>query len=420
MHGHTNCEHLSHTDLGENHFLVCQILRLSQGRERKLLAKQLATLAGIDVTVDMSIELPDRAAFYEFSGQVSNVLRVAPLVDYLVFKDNRELLAALLTRKDVEEVVSYVHLLLRPAPFRKTQKMHFSKCGLARYSSFPFTIVSDQCSFTHARGEETGVPQDARHDRRLQHEVRGKFKIVLTKCNSTSWQKIVCSYLRSRAYWNPIATGSYVLLCNILPFSFRKHHGLAAFLQAVRLDSLESAKILIEGGLDVRLFQYCSPMCKSQNILNVVCTQVNASYDEESPGPHRDTTPLMAASNNPEITTMLLTKGADPTLCIRQTALHLAAYDGNTECVKLLLDAGADVNAMDNMEQTPLHNAAKRGHAKVYALLISRGADKKVKSWIGETPQGIILRRRTPLEKIRNGLAHVKESVLRSSRKPNK
>ena len=54
------------------------------------------------------------------------------------------------------------------------------------------------------------------------------------------------------------------------------------------------------------------------------------------------------------------------------TALHEAAYLGSYTVCRLLLDAGADVNALHGGTYTPLHYAAIR--QKLIALLLSRGA----------------------------------------------
>lgn len=51
--------------------------------------------------------------------------------------------------------------------------------------------------------------------------------------------------------------------------------------------------------------------------------------------------------------------------------LIMAAYKGYTEIVKLLLEAGADVSAVDpGMKATALHAAAYAGHAEAAKLLI--------------------------------------------------
>ena len=58
-------------------------------------------------------------------------------------------------------------------------------------------------------------------------------------------------------------------------------------------------------------------------------------------------------------------------------ALHDAAYLGLSTVCRLLLDAGADVNAPHNVvgdPNTPIHYAVNRSHQKVIALLLSRGA----------------------------------------------
>ena len=55
----------------------------------------------------------------------------------------------------------------------------------------------------------------------------------------------------------------------------------------------------------------------------------------------------------------------------RSPALHSAAQAGSGDTVKLLLDGGAEVNAVDIINQsTPLHHAAHAGSGEVVKLLL--------------------------------------------------
>lgn len=67
------------------------------------------------------------------------------------------------------------------------------------------------------------------------------------------------------------------------------------------------------------------------------------------------------------------------------TPLHNAAYRGDINAVKTLIEQGADVNARAG-QVAPLHTAASEGHANVVALLIEKGADVNAKSRWGYTP----------------------------------
>ena len=65
-----------------------------------------------------------------------------------------------------------------------------------------------------------------------------------------------------------------------------------------------------------------------------------------------------------------------------------AAYEGHTETVKALLEAGADVNAKivegEFKGATALFWAAGKGHTEIVQVLIAKGADvnaKGVKGW---------------------------------------
>ncbi|PNH11189.1 E3 ubiquitin-protein ligase [Tetrabaena socialis] len=68
------------------------------------------------------------------------------------------------------------------------------------------------------------------------------------------------------------------------------------------------------------------------------------------------------------------------------TALHFASFNGRTETVKALLQAGTDVAAKDNYGSTALHWASKAGHKEVVEALLQAEADVAAKNKAGETP----------------------------------
>ncbi len=61
--------------------------------------------------------------------------------------------------------------------------------------------------------------------------------------------------------------------------------------------------------------------------------------------------------------------------------LHVAAAAGTLECVKLLLDYGADVSVrMDKLNDTALWQAASQGHLEIVVELLNSGAHPKAKT----------------------------------------
>ena len=52
------------------------------------------------------------------------------------------------------------------------------------------------------------------------------------------------------------------------------------------------------------------------------------------------------------------------------TALHYAATQGSEACVRMLIDARADVNAKEKDEGTALHHAAEQGNGACVQVLI--------------------------------------------------
>lgn len=61
-----------------------------------------------------------------------------------------------------------------------------------------------------------------------------------------------------------------------------------------------------------------------------------------------------------------------------QTAMHWAAKWNFTEILHLLLEKGANVNAMDVGQWTPLFLAAKHGHLEAVKILLGGKANPKL------------------------------------------
>jgi ankyrin repeat protein len=105
-------------------------------------------------------------------------------------------------------------------------------------------------------------------------------------------------------------------------------------------------------------------------------------------------TPLMSAAfgnangAGPETAQLLIDYGADVNaLCIKGTnALHVCAAYGSYSLMEQLIMRGGDLAQSDNIGETPLHKAALRGELEIVRLLLRHGADPSVKSTFGYTP----------------------------------
>ena len=81
-----------------------------------------------------------------------------------------------------------------------------------------------------------------------------------------------------------------------------------------------------------------------------------------------------------------LKSGANPNVTFDRgavddmTPLRLSVVHGHTDLVRLLLQAGADVNVQNEYGETVLHQAAWQGHASIVALLLEQGADVNVQN----------------------------------------
>eukprot|EP00397_Hematodinium_sp_SG-2012_P005702 GEMP01005724.1.p1 GENE.GEMP01005724.1~~GEMP01005724.1.p1 ORF type:complete len:558 (+),score=107.75 GEMP01005724.1:52-1725(+) len=98
---------------------------------------------------------------------------------------------------------------------------------------------------------------------------------------------------------------------------------------------------------------------------------------------------LAAKAGHAQCVRVLLNADADihVTDNVRCTALYRAAWNGHTDCVNVLLAHGAKVNVCcSTTGSTPLHGAAWRGHSAVVRTLLQYGANTRAMDYNGATP----------------------------------
>lgn len=69
------------------------------------------------------------------------------------------------------------------------------------------------------------------------------------------------------------------------------------------------------------------------------------------------------------------------------TPLHLAAQQGDAEMVRLLIEAGAEVDAQGDLCVTPLYQGVMEGHVAVARRLLESGADPDAPNELNVTPR---------------------------------
>jgi uncharacterized protein len=109
---------------------------------------------------------------------------------------------------------------------------------------------------------------------------------------------------------------------------------------------------------------------------------------------------LAAFFRHTEAVRLLLDRGADITsyslfekpYIPKNTALHAALAGGAWDAAALLVERGANVNAVDSSGMVPLHNAAFAGHIPSAELLLARGAEVNVRDTQNQTPLAVAVK----------------------------
>ena len=136
---------------------------------------------------------------------------------------------------------------------------------------------------------------------------------------------------------------------------------MTALLKAIQKQNLAHVSELVEKGVDVN------------------------ELDESA-----ESAIVMAAYlGNADIVKRLLQAGADLTAVdpgMKATALHAAAYAGRSEAAKLLIEWGVAINKQGPVNgYTALHDAIWQGHVQTAQILIDAGINLALKSHHGET-----------------------------------
>jgi ankyrin repeat protein len=100
------------------------------------------------------------------------------------------------------------------------------------------------------------------------------------------------------------------------------------------------------------------------------------------------TTPLhdACAGNHVECVRLLLEHGADMTIPDWEGSVPLHFCDRSLECTQLLVQAGCPINIKNTKGYTLLHVACGRGESDIVHFLVNNGADLNCRLNGGETP----------------------------------
>ena len=114
---------------------------------------------------------------------------------------------------------------------------------------------------------------------------------------------------------------------------------------------------------------------------------LDAGWPVNARRPEREDTPLHFAANA-AVAAVLIERGADVEALdwSGRTPLHWAAQFGRADVADRLIQAGARVDRPAKDGATPLHWAAREGHHEIVRLLLARGAKPDVKDQDGMTP----------------------------------
>jgi ankyrin repeat protein len=102
---------------------------------------------------------------------------------------------------------------------------------------------------------------------------------------------------------------------------------------------------------------------------------------------------LAAFFGHPDTVKLLITRGADVAQVARNPMrvqpLHAAVAGRSADAVKMLVEAGAPIDAKQQKGFTPLHEAVRQGNVELTRYLLAHGADPRVQNEEGKSAIGL-------------------------------
>jgi ankyrin repeat protein len=137
----------------------------------------------------------------------------------------------------------------------------------------------------------------------------------------------------------------------------------------------------------VRTPLYCASLCGFHDLVERLIVKYPQHISTRA---GRFGTPLHATleEGHIEVAKLLIECGANVNALNREgwTPLHVASLFSDVDVVKRLLDHNADVHVRDDKGDTPLHNAAIEGHLEVARILLERNAEVNSRNNYRSTP----------------------------------
>ncbi|KLO93455.1 Uncharacterized protein LW94_6370 [Fusarium fujikuroi] len=218
-------------------------------------------------------------------------------------------------------------------------------------------------ALVEAAGLGLACPITALLERNTDNEVRGR---ALEAASRNGHKKIVRLLLENGAQIN----------------MHDKHYG-TPLISALMGGQIGVAQLLLDSGADINAqagtFGTALQTASSSGDLHCVQTLLDYHVDVNVLGGNFGSALQAACYNRHEsVTRMLLEAGADPNiwgygdyLKIKSgSALYIASIKGCPDIVQLLVDYGADVNALGGLDGTALQVAAMLGHEEVVEVLL--------------------------------------------------
>jgi uncharacterized protein len=173
--------------------------------------------------------------------------------------------------------------------------------------------------------------------------------------------------------------------------SARDPHGVSALLTALYYRQHRVADIILRHHSSPLDIFEAAALGRSPEVAEKLDSQpalVTAYSPDGWPALH-----LAAYFGSTESVKILLDRGAGIDMLstnMGNTALQAAVANDQTDVVRLLIDRGAEVDyAMAQGEHTALHSAVLGGNVEIVRMLLEAGADPSTRSTTGKTPRDL-------------------------------